>query len=86
VHADGIGKLTKTECSVKMDVYIPCLWNRFPFFMIVCRGSHSHFPPPPTKLPYEIGREIIQAIDAQDMLGLTARTLSFPNTKSFFIN
>jgi hypothetical protein len=43
--------------------------------MVVLRGSHSHFPPPPTKLPYAIGLEITQAIKMQDPLGLTARRL-----------
>ena len=51
------------------------MWDRFPFFLLVCRGSHSHAPPPPTKLPHDIGQEIINAINTQDILGLTARKL-----------
>lgn len=62
-------------CSVKIDLYIPCVWDRFPFFLLVSRGCHSHAPPPPTKLPYDIGQEIINAINTQDILGLTARKL-----------
>ena len=60
---------------MKIDLYIPCLWERFPFFLVVFRGSHSHAPPPPTKLPYKIGQEIIDAINTQDILGLTTRKL-----------
>ncbi|KAJ5110975.1 hypothetical protein N7532_001510 [Penicillium argentinense] len=75
VHADGIGRITKTECPVRIDLYIPCSWDRFPFYIVVSRGSHSHFPPLPTKLPYQIGQEIAAAIHAQDILGLTARKL-----------
>jgi hypothetical protein len=75
IHADGIGQLTYTSCTVKFDLYIPCSWDRFPFYFLVCRGSHSHAPPLPTKLPYQIGKEIAEAINTQEVLGLTARKL-----------
>lgn len=58
---------------MKFDLYIPCVWDRFPFLLLVCRGSHSHAPPQPTKLPHDVSQEIIDAITTQDIQGLTAR-------------
>jgi hypothetical protein len=72
LHANGRGTMVKTECGVKFDIYIPCSWDRFPFIMLTCRGRHSHFPPPPSKLPFEIGKQIVEVIRSHDVLGLTA--------------
>jgi hypothetical protein len=80
MHLSGVGQLQSRSCDVKYDLYIPRDWRRFPFYMLVSRGSHSHAPPPPTKLPYEIGQQIAEAINAQDILGLTARKLMISPT------
>jgi hypothetical protein len=58
---------------VLFDLYIPVDWKRFPFSLLVCRRNHVHFPPPPTKLPEDIANEVIQAIEENDVLDLTAR-------------
>lgn len=42
--------------------------------LLVTRGYHAHFPPPPTKLPAEIADEVVRALEGQDLLALTART------------
>jgi hypothetical protein len=80
IHLSGVGRLRSRSCDVKYDLYIPRIWGRFPFYMLVSRGSHSHAPPPLTKLPYEIGQQIAEAINAQDILGLTARKLMISPT------
>lgn len=77
IHQNNIGSLLKRECPVKIDLFIPWAWNRFPFVLLVCRGNHSHFPPPPSKLPSLITKEITDAILEHDILSLTARSLMF---------
>lgn len=43
--------------------------------MMVCRGSHSHFPPSPARLPIDIARNIKEIILDHDVLHLTTRSL-----------
>jgi hypothetical protein len=75
LHQSGDGHIVKRDCGVIFDIYIPHLWHRFPYVLIVGRGSHSNFPPPPDKLPSDIAKEITEAISAHDVLRLTARSL-----------
>jgi hypothetical protein len=56
-------------------MFIPGSWDRFPFLILVCRGNHTHFPPPPTKLPGSIRAQIVEAITPRDSISLTARNL-----------
>ena len=75
-HPQGPGKLYKSKCKAKFDLYIPTKWDRFLFLVLVTRGYHAHHPPPPTKLPKEIASEVIESIRdfGYDCLDLTART------------
>jgi hypothetical protein len=41
--------------------------------MLVVRGTHTHHPPYPTKMPSEIADEVIKAIKEHEVLDLTAR-------------
>ncbi|KAE8395153.1 hypothetical protein BDV23DRAFT_169155 [Aspergillus alliaceus] len=72
-HPGNPGHLIKPKCLSQFDLYIPLQWNRFPFLLLITRLSHTHFPPPPLKLPLHIADEVIQAIQQQDTLDLTAR-------------
>ncbi|KAI9751102.1 MAG: hypothetical protein M1835_001264, partial [Candelina submexicana] len=72
-HPQGTGKIKKSTCDARLDIYIPTCQDRFPFLMLVARGEHAHHPPYPTKLPKQIAEDVIQAIKQQDLLSLTAR-------------
>jgi hypothetical protein len=76
-HPQGLGKLSLSRCHVKFDIYIPLNWNRFPFVLFCTRGSHAHFPPPPTKLPDTIADEVIEAIKQHDLSKLSTRKLFY---------
>lgn len=73
MHLRGEGKLKHYGCLVQFDLYIPSTWNRFPYMLLIARGSHSHFPPPSTKLPHTIREEVMSVIRKYDASTLTAR-------------
>ncbi|OJD12483.1 hypothetical protein ACJ73_09344, partial [Blastomyces percursus] len=73
VHFLGPGRLIRSKCSAKFDFYIPQTWDRFPYLLLVTRGEHVHFPPPPTKLPSEIAVEVRSLINQSSLLDLTPR-------------
>ena len=60
-----------------IDILIPRLWDRFPYMLLVSRNRHTHFPPLPTKVPYDVTQEVMAAIGDHDLLQLTARKLMF---------
>ena len=41
--------------------------------MLITRGTHTHHPPYPTKLPKDIAEELVEVIKGQDLLTMTAR-------------
>ena len=60
---------------MKFDFYIPYSWHLFPFVLLVGRGSHTHFPLPPDKLPRSVAQQVYKAILEYDILRLTVRSL-----------
>ncbi|KAN0068226.1 hypothetical protein V8E54_013796, partial [Elaphomyces granulatus] len=72
-HPQGPGKTQQRKCKVRFDLYIPVKWNRFPFLLLVCRGSHNHHPPYPTRLARDVADEVVAAIKRQECHDLTAR-------------
>jgi hypothetical protein len=72
-HPQGSGKVVHRKCNVKFDIFIPVYWDRFPFVILVTRGSHTHHPPRPEKLPADIAEQVVEAIKEQELLSLTAR-------------
>jgi hypothetical protein len=73
-HPQGAGRtLHYKKCKALFDLYIPTNWHRFPFIILIARGNHSHYPPPPTKLSSTIADEIMELIKEQDLLSLTPR-------------
>lgn len=75
MHRNGVGKMKTQDCHVRFDFYIPLQWHRFPYMLLVGRGDHTHFPPPPTKLPYELQADLMACIADHNVLELTTRTL-----------
>jgi hypothetical protein len=59
-----------------MNLFIPKNLERFPFLMMLLRGSHTHYPPPPNRLPIDIANDALSLIREHDLLTLTARMLS----------
>lgn len=72
-HPTGPTNTQLHPCSVLFDIYIPFNSDRFSYFIIVCRGSHTHHPPLPHKTPQEILADIKSALGSEDTLGLTTR-------------
>src|SRR5581483_9288340 len=75
-HPQGAGRTKHyKKCQATFDLYVLPKWERFPFIILVTRGNHSHYPPPPSKLPTDIANEVIDLIKQQDILSLTPRML-----------
>lgn len=74
-HPSGPGLVKTHDCSATFDFYIPQDMNRYPFFYLVTRKSHSHHPPLPSKVPDQIVKEVREAFQEEDILTLTARML-----------
>jgi len=53
--------------------------------MLVSRGSHTHHPPYPTKLPKDIAEDIVAVIEQHDLLDLTAGKLSICGVDAEYI-
>jgi hypothetical protein len=84
MHRQGAGKLQHIDCTVKFDLYIPKNWKRHSYMLLIGRGNHSHFPPPPEKLPRDIQKDLSEAIMQHNLLEITSRTLMIsPLMKSF---
>jgi hypothetical protein len=73
MHLRGHGDIASLDCGVHFDLYIPCVWERFPYMLLIARGSHTHFPPPQTKLPKAIREEVMSVIQKHDASTLTTR-------------
>ena len=82
-HPQGSGKVVTRKCQVRFDFFIPLYWARFPFIIMVTRGSHTHHPPLPEKLPKDIAQQVISAIEEQELLSLTARKFSIHHPSLF---
>jgi hypothetical protein len=57
-----MGSLIILGCKVSFDVLIPVDLQECPFILFLSRGTHTHPPPPPNKLPQEILGEILDMI------------------------
>jgi hypothetical protein len=76
-HPQGQGKTVHyAGCQAKWDLYIPHNMVRYPYVCLVARGSHSHHPPYPTRLPKDIADDVIAALQQGDILALTPRMYS----------
>lgn len=71
-HTQGTGTIRSAKCNAKIDIYLAADLKRFPYICIVTRGSHSHFPPFPTRIPSDIYADIQQAIVDSELLTLTS--------------
>jgi hypothetical protein len=48
---------------------------RFPFICLIARGSHSHYPPRPSRLPISIANDFITSLQQGDIMNTTPRRL-----------
>jgi hypothetical protein len=46
---------------------------RYPYVILIARGNHSHHPPYPTRLPYQVANDVILALRQGDILAQTPR-------------
>jgi hypothetical protein len=54
---------------------------RYPYIIVVSRGSHTHHPPPPSRLPEEIKEDIIEVLQTiPNLLDTTARKFCIYST------
>ena len=74
-HPTGAVVVKRINCDVKFDVYIPKNMERFPFYMLIMRGTHAHHPPYPDRLSRFVIEDIRAAIQASDLLRITTGTL-----------
>lgn len=59
-------------CKVRFTVFIPENLNEHPYIAFSSHGKHVHPPPPPTKTPAELIRELNTVIEHSKQAGLTA--------------
>ena len=57
------------------DLYVPLNMTRYPYICLISRGSHTHHPPYPLRLPHEVRDDVMAAIRQGDVLSLTTRML-----------
>ncbi|OJD22190.1 hypothetical protein ACJ73_06466 [Blastomyces percursus] len=61
-HIQGRGKLVHQKCNVIFDILIPIDLENSPYIALRSHGLHSHPPPPPSRIPVNITRDIAQVI------------------------
>ncbi|CAG8846910.1 40137_t:CDS:2, partial [Gigaspora margarita] len=71
------GKIIKMNCSVKFHKIIPLDLIKTPYIILVCKGIHSHPPPPPQEVPLEIMNKLKTLIESssEQFVDITARKL-----------
>ncbi|ORY63893.1 uncharacterized protein BCR38DRAFT_514523 [Pseudomassariella vexata] len=61
-HHRGPKKTWVTSCTCRIDIYIPQNMYRLPYYIVICRGNHSHYPPLPNRVPAELAQDVGQVI------------------------
>lgn len=75
-HPQGNGSIVKSsKCGVRFDLYLPQNMERWPWALVVARGSHKHHPPYPTKLPAHILADLFECLESTDILKMTGSEL-----------
>jgi len=80
-HPQGQGRVKYYNgCKAIWDLYIPFNMARFPFTCLVARGSHSHHPPQPSRLPIHIANDFITSLKQSEncIASMTPRKFSIP--------
>ncbi|KAH8684403.1 hypothetical protein BGZ60DRAFT_165405 [Tricladium varicosporioides] len=73
-HPQGQGRIVSfNQCTAKFDIYFPFNMIRYPYAILVARGNHSHHPPYPTRLPYQVANDVVLALRQGDILAQTPR-------------
>ncbi|CAG8516839.1 13496_t:CDS:10 [Cetraspora pellucida] len=71
------GKIIKMNCGVKFHKIIPFDLKKTPYIILVCKGIHSHPPPPPQEVPLDIMNKLKTLIksSSEQFVDITVRKL-----------
>jgi hypothetical protein len=72
-HPQGSGKPYTVSCPARWDMYIPYHMDRHLYICLISRGSHSHHPPYPNRVPQDIANDVQEIISGIDLLSMTTR-------------
>ncbi|KAL2059279.1 hypothetical protein ABVK25_000571 [Lepraria finkii] len=83
-HLAGPGELFHQSCEVEFDIYIPKDTLDCHYYIFSSRGTHTHPPAPPNRLPLRLWMSLLELIGKiNDPALTTARFLQNPLLKAF---
>lgn len=71
IHVQNNNKYQKVPCCVEMAFAIPEDINTHPWAFLWVKGSHAHPPPPPTRTPNRIFKQVSTLMKQHNLLTLT---------------
>jgi hypothetical protein len=71
IHVQSATSYQKISCHVEIAFIVPQDLNLYPWVFLWVKGLHTHPPPPPTKTPQRIFKEVTTLMKAHNLLTLT---------------